>query len=176
MHVGSFYGSRGPEALLEVLSEIANPAIQFVQIGAPCEVLYAYPNVNVRVIQRVQHKEALEMMRNASILYLKQGFEPGVTDYIAVAAKTYEYLATGLPILADCPEGDNAELVRQYCAHPLTVTSGNKQDLKAAVLEAYSHREQMVPSVTRTFVDTFDRVRLTSQLAAMFDDVAGRHS
>ena len=45
----------------------------------------------------VSREEALKLMQQASLLYLKQA----VSDGIAVAAKTYEYLATGLPVLAE---------------------------------------------------------------------------
>src|SRR5205085_9885662 len=105
---------------------------------------------------------------------LKQGFQGDTTANIAVAAKTYEYLATGLPILADCPEGDNAEMVRQYCAYPYVVTSQNREDLKAAVLNAYAAAATMVPRVTPEFEKRFNRRALTGRLAAVLDGVTRR--
>ena len=169
MHVGNFYGSRVPDALLAALDEIANPDIEFVQVGAAVEGLTSRPGL--RIMDRVPHEEALALMRTASLLYLKQGFEGPSTDYIAVAAKTYEYLATGLPILADCPEGDNAEVVRRYCPHPYVVSSGGKSDLKEAVLKAFAARAITPRAVNEEFEREFDRLRLTARLAHLFDEL-----
>jgi glycosyltransferase involved in cell wall biosynthesis len=173
MHVGNFYGSRGPDALLEALAEIADPTIEFVQVGLPTPALQAATKVNIRVIPSVPRDRALELMDEASLLYLKQGFEAGDnTIYVSVAAKTYEYLATGLPILADCPPGDNADVVQKYCAHPYVVTSGSPSDLRAAILTAHARHATMKPQVTAEFVERFDRVRLTARLAGLFDQLA----
>lgn len=169
MHIGNFYGSRGPDALLESLSEISDRAIEFVQVGLSSPALERAKNVNVRVIPSVPRERALELMKTASLLYLKQGVEAGSPHYVSVAAKTYEYLATGLPVLADCPEGDNADIVRKYCAYPYVVTSGNRADIKTAILDARSAHASMIPKVTPEFVERFDRVRLTRQLAGIFD-------
>jgi glycosyltransferase involved in cell wall biosynthesis len=171
MHVGNFYGSRVPDALLAALDDIANPEIEFVQVGA---VEGIEGRRDVRVIDRVPHEEALALMRTASLLYLKQGFEGSHIDHIAVAAKTYEYLATGLPILADCPEGDNAEIVRRYCRNPYVVLSGRKADLKNAVLAAFAARQTTPRAISEEFEREFNRPRLTARLAHLFDEVADR--
>jgi glycosyltransferase involved in cell wall biosynthesis len=171
MHVGNFYGSRGPELLLDALREIGDPSIEFVQLGLGTPSLENETAVNVSILTSVPRAKALEMMTSASLLYLKQGFENDVTHYVSVAAKTYEYLATGLPILADCPEGDNAQIVRQYCSAPYVVTSGQKADLKAAIVAARLAHADMSPRVTPEFTERFSRTRLTHQLAAILDSV-----
>jgi glycosyltransferase involved in cell wall biosynthesis len=122
MHVGDFYRSRNPNRLLQAMANIGNRDIEFVQVGLMFDSYSKFKDaVSIRVIDRVAHAEALELMQSASVLYLSQGWEAGVTDYIVVASKTYEYLATGLPILADCPPGDNADVVRQYASRCLGV-------------------------------------------------------
>jgi len=171
MHVGSFYGSRSPDMFLDVLTELGDASIQFVQVGPSSAALEKYKG-NVRVISTMPHRDALALMRTASLLYLKQGFEQGVTDYVSVAAKAYEYLATGLPILADCPEGDNAELIRQYSPYPYVVTSGSRDELKAAILRARAESVHTVPRVSTSFKETFYRPRLTAKLARVLDAAA----
>jgi hypothetical protein len=173
MHVGEFYGNRTPELLLEVLAEIADRRIEFVQVGSPSDVFRRYNTVvAIRVVNRVTHREALELMRDASLLYLKQAFEKGVEYDIAVGAKTYEYLATGLPILAECPPGANADVIREYAARSFIVTSPDKAALKNAVLKAREDRDTFIPRVKGTFVSEFNRRRLAGRLAGVFDELA----
>ncbi|MCA1651261.1 MAG: glycosyltransferase [Acidobacteria bacterium] len=177
MHVGSFYRSRGPERLLAALRAIGQDDIEFVQVGPTAPVLVqAARDLRIRVINQVPHAEALRLMRTASLLYLKQGFEPGVTDYIAVAAKTYEYLATGLPILAEGPPGDNIDVVREHAARCYVVTDADPASMERAVRNAYAERAAVQPRVTEGFVRTFDRTELTRQLAAIFDRLVASHT
>jgi glycosyltransferase involved in cell wall biosynthesis len=168
VHLGSFYGSRRPDALVDALARLRHLPIEFVQVGGG----YARPEdtrgARVTVIDTLPRERALELLEGASVLYLKQGREPGVTRHIAIAAKTYEYLATGLPILADLPEGDNAELVARYATDATLVTSGSSRELEAAILSLYDRRGA-VPSVHPEFVRDFDRRSLTALLARTLD-------
>jgi glycosyltransferase involved in cell wall biosynthesis len=173
VHVGAFYGSRTPDQLLDVLDRFEGNT-EFVQIGSSHPSLQSRRSAKVRVIPQMKHADALALMRTASLLYLRQGWEAGVTDYIAVAAKSYEYLATGLPILAHCPPGDNADLVRRHAAHSYLVTSPEGSELEDAVRAAYENRFTFSPHVSPEFARTFDRAALTQRLAQVFDEVSGR--
>jgi glycosyltransferase involved in cell wall biosynthesis len=173
MHVGQFYRTRQPDLLLEALARIGNPDIEFIQLGGSFSALEEYRNrVSISVIDSMPHREALDMMRTASLLYLKQGFEADVPEYAPIAAKTYEYLATGLPILAESPPGDNVDLIRDYAAHSHIVTRPDSKALENAVLGAYAERQTAVPAISEAFVAKFSRTSLTQQLAGIFDDVA----
>jgi glycosyltransferase involved in cell wall biosynthesis len=173
MHVGTFYGSRGPDALLAALAEIGDPSIEFVQVGSPFETknLPDLANMAVRNVGSVPREKALQLMKTASLLYLKQGWQEDVREYTAVAAKTYEYMATGLPILAECPPGDNADVVRDYAAYPYVVTTRDVASVKAAVLRARADRGDLAPRVTDEFASEFDRGRLAAKLAEVLDEV-----
>jgi glycosyltransferase involved in cell wall biosynthesis len=172
MHVGQFYRTRQPDLLLEALARIGNPDIEFVQLGAPFAALEHYRNkVSITVINSVPHAEALNVMRTASLLYLKQGFEAGVPEYAPIAAKTYEYLATGLPILAESPPGDNVDLVTEYAAHSHIVTRPDSGALEEAVLRAYAERYSAVPMISEAFAAKFSRQSLTERLAGILGDV-----
>ena len=176
MHVGDFYRSRNPNRLLEALAKIGNPEIEFVQVGPVFESYDQFKDrVSIRLIDRVAHAEALRLMQSASVLYLSQGREEGVTDYIAIASKTYEYLATGLPILADCPPGDNADLVHKYAARSWVLTTTGAREIESAVLDAFAGRNAAEPTVTSAFADEFNRERLAGRLAAVLDKAAGTH-
>lgn len=176
MHVGSFYGSRNPDALLECLSELGRDDIVFVQVGGSFQSYEHFRRkVRIRIVPPLPRERALELMREASLLYLKQGWEAGVSDYIAVGAKTYEYLATGLPILVDAPPGDNAELVRKYGSDVYAVTSNSRKDLRQAIESAYEARARANVAINPEFASTFSRRELTRRLATEFDHLTGQY-
>jgi glycosyltransferase involved in cell wall biosynthesis len=171
VHVGSFYGSRLPDNLLITLAELADDRVEFVQVGNSVPAFGRFRDrVNIRVINTVPRDQALRLMCDASLLYLRQGEEPGVKTHIAVGAKTYEYLATGIPILAECPDGDNADLVRRYASHSYVIRPGDLAGLVSALRDAISRRD-VVTARNDDFLETFDRTRLTALLARLFDEV-----
>lgn len=173
MHVGSFYGSRNPDALLECLAEMGRDDIIFVQVGGGLESYERFKDrVRIKIVPPLPREKALELMQKASLLYLKQGWEPGVSEYIAVGAKTYEYLATGLPILADVPPGDNAELVKKYASSGYVITSNMRSDLRHAVESAYEDRSRVNLAIHPEFATNFSRHDLTRKLANLFDRLA----
>ena len=175
MHIGSFYGSRSPRLLLEALSELPDLQIEFIQVGGDFPERAEFEGrVKMTVHPAMPRAKALEMMAQASLLFLKQGWEPGVTDYIAVAAKTYEYLATGLPILADLPPGDNGDIVQKYAATAFVITSDDKAEMKAAIKKAYENRASIAPAVKPEFIADFSRTGLTEKLAGILNSVIRR--
>ena len=172
MHVGDFYRSRTPERLLEALCALNDSRIEFVHIGPPSDILRRYADrLRIRHIERIPHEQALDLMKTASLLYLVQGWEPGVTDYVAVASKTYEYLATGIPVLAEVPPGDNADIIRRYATRAWVVTSPTVEAVRTALQEACAEAGSHDPLVSADFVETFSRRRLTGSLSAVLDRV-----
>lgn len=176
MHVGNFYGRRQPDRLLAALASIGRSDIQFIQVGSPFPALSEFASrVNIRVIPTVSRAEALSLMCSADLLYLVQGTIQTTRD-IAVGAKTYEYLATGLPILAESPPGENADLVRKYNPHGSVVTTGSIADIEVAIRAALGKRPTVTRSVDPDFVRLFDRDHLTAQLARVFHRLVGAGS
>jgi glycosyltransferase involved in cell wall biosynthesis len=172
MHIGAFYGSRTPDELLDAVARFDGD-IEFIQVGPTHPSFRDYEGCGrIRVAAQMKHADAQAFMRSASLLYLRQGWESDVTDYIAVAAKTYEYLATGLPILAHCPPGDNVELIQRYAPAAYVVTSRDGRELEAALKAAFDNRATVSPRVAPEFAATFDRANLTRRLAQVFDSVA----
>jgi len=170
MHVGTFYGSRNPDALLECLAEMGRDDIVFVQVGGSFDSYERFKErVKIKIVPPLPREAALELMREASLLYVKQGWELGVSEYIAVGAKTYEYLATGLPILAEVPPGDNAELVQKYALAGYVVTSNTRAELRHAIERAYEAGSRTSVAIHPKFAEKFSRRELTRQLATLFD-------
>ncbi len=174
VHTGAFYGSRSPENILKALVDINNPNIVFVHVGPKFDVLNAYKD-KLRIDDRgfCPRPEALKVCQEASLLYLRQGHEKGVSDYVAVGAKTYDYLATGLPILAECPNGDNTRLVEDYASKYWIVSreADSVSQLVSAITEAYDQRLTQKFKVKKEFEERFSRLRLTQMLSESFDSL-----
>jgi glycosyltransferase involved in cell wall biosynthesis len=170
MHVGSLYGNRSPELLLNALAHLPQQQVEFVQLGQHPEALARYPGpVRVRLLGTLPRTEALAQMRSASLLYLKQGWTERPEDNIAVAAKTYDYLATGLPVLAECPPGDNADLVRRYASRPYLVTEDSPHAMLAALNAAYEQRTEP-PGIKEAFLRDFSPQHLTARLGLVLSE------
>lgn len=170
IYVGNFYGTRSARSLLRALAELDLPDTEFVVVGGAVPEYEEFKDrVRIRQIPSVEHGEALAWMRRASLLYLKQGWESGISDYVAVAAKTYEYLCTGLPILADLPPGDNLELIQHFAQRCyIVVEPDSTSRLKEVVQTAYDERYSFSVSVSEEFLHEYNRENLASTLAAVF--------
>jgi CelD/BcsL family acetyltransferase involved in cellulose biosynthesis/glycosyltransferase involved in cell wall biosynthesis len=172
LHIGSFYGARRPDLLLDALAElieageIPREQVEFVQVGEAWPHFGPYrERVPIREVPPVPRDRALELMAEASLLYLKQGWEEGITDYVSVAAKTYEYLATGLPVLAECPPGDNFDIVRDYSERRYLVPSRSADEMREAVRAAWRDRALPPGTVSPAFIQAFSRDNLARTLA-----------
>ncbi|WP_083330801.1 glycosyltransferase [Halofilum ochraceum] len=174
MHVGTLYGARSPERVLQALAALDLPDTRFVQVGPSHPALEKWRDrVAIEVTGQLAPEEALKRMRSASVLYLRQGFEEGVRDYVAIAAKTYEYLATGLPVLAECPPGDNAEIVSRHAPGARVVTEPDDNAVNAALEALWRERDVRVPEVDPAFVRDFDRGYLTGRLGDVLAAACG---
>jgi glycosyltransferase involved in cell wall biosynthesis len=171
VHTGTFYGGRDPSPLIAALESVNDNSVEFLHVGEEYRPLETYAGP-VRIVQTgiVSREEALAAMQSASALYLRQGFG----NCIAVAAKTYEYLATGLPILCHAPEGDNSDVVRRY-GHGSLVISEDRVDVMASWIRAkVTSNPRQVPQIDNEFRTRFDRRTLTKELARVFEVVSGR--
>jgi glycosyltransferase involved in cell wall biosynthesis len=112
------------------------------------------------------HAESVNLIRQADLLFLPLHDLPSGRRATIVPGKTYEYLATGRPILAAVPSGDAQDFVTRagtgrVCAP--TDVEGMLRHLKAEYL-AWKER-QPGPPIDTHFVETFERRELTHRLA-----------
>lgn len=103
-----------------------------------------------------------------------------VTNWIGFAdvltTKAFEYLATGKPILAIIPEGELAELIREYSDNSYIITSGNVDEIADAILDAYKKWKEGKLTLTskekvERFREKYNRKNLTKELANVFNMV-----
>jgi len=73
----------------------------------------------------LDHAATIDLVRSASLLFLPLHDLPAGTRVSIVPCKTYEYLASGRPILGAVPDGDTRDLLEQsgnaYVCRPLDV-------------------------------------------------------
>jgi glycosyltransferase involved in cell wall biosynthesis len=123
------------------------------------------------------HAEAIALMRSADLLFLPmQNLPAGVRAGI-VPGKTYEYLASGRPILAAVPDGDANDLLEE-AGTGLRCCPDDYVAMAALIGDAIAGRRAGLasPSVHPDVVARYERRRLTADLAAVFDLVLGLES
>jgi len=125
----------------------------------------------VRVLGYVDHEAAVRLMRAADLLFLPMHDLPPGRRATIVPGKTYEYLASGTPILAAVPDGD---------ARDLLSVAGNASLCRPPDLDCLARAvEERVDGLRRSespdleLVEQFSYARLAQRLAAVFDNVLG---
>ncbi len=115
----------------------------------------------------VSHAQSVEEIRKAHLLFLPMHKLPSGRRATIVPGKAYEYMATGLPILAALPEGDARDFLSGagtgLCCEPDDV--GAMSAIVKSQFEAWSNGNVPTRS-NRSYVERFERRRLTRQLAA----------
>jgi glycosyltransferase involved in cell wall biosynthesis len=115
------------------------------------------------------HADTIALMRSADLLFLPMHDLPAGTRARIVPGKTYEYLATGRPILAAVPDGDARDLLARaggvtLCRPSDTAAMANA--IAARIDDGGGARD--LESLRR-----FERRALTADLAGVFDGVLG---
>lgn len=122
----------------------------------------------------LSHRETIELVRSADLLFLPmQDLPPGRRATI-VPQKTYEYLASGRPILAAVPDGDARDLLAEAgsarLCRPDDVSS--MADLLRLEIDRWRSGLEPVPPrpdvVARCSAD-----RLAADMADVFGDLLG---
>ena len=115
------------------------------------------------------HAQSVPLMQSDVLFLPILSGRDGRRGYIH-SAKTFEYLATGKPILAAAGPGDCRDLIEQaragWCVDPRDVVA-IKALLRRLVQEKFAGTLGIDPHCE--FIGRFDRRRLMGQLAALFD-------
>jgi glycosyltransferase involved in cell wall biosynthesis len=122
----------------------------------------------------VTHARSVELMRGADMLFLPMQNLPPGTRATIVPGKTYEYLASGTPVLGAVPDGDARDILtaagNARLARPDDV-AGIAEALRAEI----EHRRRGEPKAApdRDVVGRFEYRRLAAELAGVLDEAAG---
>jgi glycosyltransferase involved in cell wall biosynthesis len=115
------------------------------------------------------HADTIALMRSADLLFLPMHDLPAGTRARIVPGKTYEYLATGRPILAAVPDGDARDLL----ARSGGVTLCRPADTAAMARAISAHVDNGGGARDMQRLTRFERRALTAELAGLFDQVLG---
>ena len=125
-----------------------------------------------RSLGYLPHAESVDLLRSSDMLFLPmQDLPPGQRATI-VPGKTYEYLAAGVPILGAVPDGDARDFLE--AAGNGKVCRPNDVEAIAELIGIEVDRwraGRTPPSPSAEFLEQFERDRLASQTAAVFDAV-----
>ena len=120
------------------------------------------------------HAESISLLRGADLLFLPmQDLPPGVRAGL-VPGKTYEYMASGTPILAAVPDGDARDMLLEIgnasVCRPTDVAC-----MADRILEAVEHWRAgtPVPPPDGALLARVERRSLTADMGALLREVAG---
>lgn len=125
----------------------------------------------VRTPGYLPHREATRLLQTADLLFLPMHDLPPGRRATIVPGKTYEYLATGRPILAAVPDGDARDLLER--AGNATLVRPRDVEAMAHALAAHvarAERGEPAPAARWEAIERYERRALTERLAAVFDD------
>jgi glycosyltransferase involved in cell wall biosynthesis len=186
LYVGTFYNIEYFDLLFETVNETFSTRdvrIEFAGFDS-AELKRAIDRNGVR--DRVTLHGFIDMpdelqriYQRASVLLYYNGFkEDGTLITSVVRAKLYDYLATGVPILAVAPTGEVSELLGRFSTASVTVSGDlHTSELKAALAHALEslyerwQRGDLATQPSGEFLRMFSGEELTRQLAAVFDSV-----
>ena len=115
----------------------------------------------------VSHAESVELVRGAELLFLPLHNLPAGERSRIVPGKTYEYMASGRPILAAVPDGDARDFLER-CGSALVCRPDDVEAMTRVleiVYEGWKSREPVLQS-DDVYVARFERRRLAAELAA----------
>jgi glycosyltransferase involved in cell wall biosynthesis len=144
--------------------------IHFAGVLSPRDLTVAERSSASRVHGFLSHEQALALIRSADLLFLPMQDLPAGTRATVVPGKTYEYVASGRPILAALPDGDARDLLS--AAGTATICRPKDVDaMAAAIVQAYERREggDGTPNPDASLMRRFEYRQLARELAVVFD-------
>lgn len=173
VHSGSLVPGRPLTPLLEALGRREDrDAFELVlqgYIGPDCsrELAGRPGKVAVRTLGSVPREQALETVAASDVGLVVQG--EGVGDSTAIAAKTYEYLALGKPVLCISTGGATEQLLVELGAGEFCARLGDPGSIDRA-LDRLAERP-VGPQSVPDGLEQFRRDRIAESMAAVLNDV-----
>ncbi len=181
LYSGTFYEQSGPETFLQAVAKFlkANPEyrsrieLQFQgNLNENIRKLFVQNSLDglIKEFDYVNHKQAVRNLMEADILWMNNAHKkrPEAISF----GKTYEYMASGKPILALLPEGDAKDTLEEYGAAYI-VDPDDVDATSSAIDQIIKDMEgDKLPELNKEFIATFDREKLTMQLAELFNEIS----
>lgn len=135
----------------------------------------------VKNIGLINHRKCIEYQMNSDILlYIIESLESKELSYEfsgTLPAKIFEYIYTGIPIMAITPPGFEADLIKRtgtgFIAEP-----NNVDAVKALLQELYRKHKSGTLRISPDMkeINNYDRKKLTGRLSDVFNEVISQTS
>jgi glycosyltransferase involved in cell wall biosynthesis len=161
------------DELLEQRPELRGRVeIQLAGVQSAADREVSAKNVAVRMLGYVEHPQAVSLIRSADLLFLPMHDLPPGQRATIVPGKTYEYLASGRPILAAVPDGDARDILSEagsaFICRPTDVE--RMRAIVSSRVDAYLAGEQF-PGPDPRVVGRYEYNRLARELSSFFEAV-----
>lgn len=179
VHTGSFYEPRQiPDYFFKALATFLNEKPEYKEkidillvgtlTGRQRKLIDDLQlNSVIKLVGSVNRREAIQYQINADVLLLLVG--EGPRSELVLPAKTWEYLASGRPILCMTPPGVTADLIKKHNAG-IVVSPQDINGIKQAIENFYSqYQSHTLPEFHISQYPQYDRKEITHQLAQIFD-------
>ncbi len=183
LYSGTFYPESGPENFIEAIALFIeeNPSyknkieLQF-QGNSTKEYTRHFKKYNlqdnVKDFGFLPHSEAVTNLIKADILWLNNSHKKN--PFYLSLGKTYEYMAAKKPIIAMIPDGDVKNTLIEYGTAYISEPNDliSLKNNIGSVIELI--RDEKLPFPNQTFIDKFNRKRLTERLAEIFNVISAQ--
>ncbi len=146
--------------------------VHLVGVATSADREAAAPYSFVRFHGHKSHADAIALLRTADLLFLPMQDLPSGRRAGLVPGKTYEYMASGTPILAAIPDGDARDFLR--CVGTATLCRPADVECLAEALRTRIRcwREgASTPRPDPAVIDRFESRRMTERMATLLVDV-----
>lgn len=180
---GLFYRSFRPTRFLNAVSslidenQIPQDKIKVVFAGANSSFETGFRDVH-RICAFpgfVSHRRSIQMLKDADVLLLLLSRERGG---LVIPSKTFEYIASGRPILALAPpDGEAASIIRKTRTGRV-VDFDDIEGIKSAVMQMYQDWDHQRRALTPDHrqIEQFNQKHLSGQFADILNQMSGELS
>jgi len=134
------------------------------RVAADAAPLLVRPSVNIRTLGFVPVSEGVPILEATDYLLVV------VNDSTALSAKVFDYLGTGLPIVALCPPGSELAKLISSTGAGIAVDGSDHQMIRSALLDAFSRLQggpHHFPKPDREAVEGYERRNLVAAFARL---------
>jgi len=166
IHSGTLTKDRPLTPLLRALK----PPLRLVLHGYVAPEIWAeiaVSGADVEIVPPSGWEDAVERIAAAGVALITQS--RGAGDETAVAAKVYEYLALGKPVLCLSDGGATEALLRRLDADQLSARLGNEPSVEAAVARIIAG--ELPSTVPRERLALYERPRQAEQLMGVLESL-----
>ncbi len=181
VYTGVFYDAQRPDIFLRAFAEARE------QAGGEIEAVFAglvppYFDALVAELELgdavcyegyLAHPASVALLKSADVLWMTVGEVDGAGQIST--SKIYEYMGSGLPILALVPDGEAADAVRAY-GRSAVVPPHDVNRVRDAIVHLWQRWKagDFVPA-NRPYLLAHDRIQLAQTMAQYLDEVVETH-